>query len=144
MQLLLIFVCLCISSLLLVESYHSNGVLRKNTLFPTTNKESNQCASIRSFTTIYSNANPNDNTRLLDDRTRERIDNYVKNNKIVLFMKGNKLFPQCGFSNTAVRILDAIGKPFETVNVLEDEQIRQGIKIYSSWPTIPQLYGMLL
>jgi monothiol glutaredoxin len=55
-------------------------------------------------------------------------------------MKGNKLFPQCGFSNTACRILDALNTPYETVNVLEDENIRNGIKIYSSWPTIPQLY----
>eukprot|EP01040_Poterioochromonas_malhamensis_P004849 gene4849-5203_t len=55
-------------------------------------------------------------------------------------MKGTKVFPQCGFSNTAVRILEALSVPFESVNVLEDETIRNGIKIYSSWPTIPQLY----
>ena len=61
-------------------------------------------------------------------------------NKVLLFMKGNKIFPQCGFSNTAVRILDAIGQPFETVNVLDDDRIRNGVKEFSSWPTIPQLY----
>eukprot|EP01031_Cornospumella_fuschlensis_P034661 gene34661-41975_t len=76
----------------------------------------------------------------LDDFTRQKIENVIKNNKIVLFMKGSKLFPQCGFSNTAVRILDALNSPFEAVNVLDDDRIRQGIKVYSSWPTIPQLY----
>ncbi len=80
--------------------------------------------------------NPNE----LDDRLRSKIDTLIKTNKVVLFMKGNKLFPQCGFSNTACRILDALNTPYETVNVLEDENIRSGIKIYSSWPTIPQLY----
>ena len=55
-------------------------------------------------------------------------------------MKGNKLFPQCGFSNTACRILDAVNTPYETVNVLDDDKVRMGIKVYSSWPTIPQLY----
>lgn len=76
----------------------------------------------------------------MDDRTKERIDTLVKGNKVLLFMKGNKIFPQCGFSNTACRILDAINTPYETVNVLEDESIRSAIKVYSSWPTIPQLY----
>jgi len=55
-------------------------------------------------------------------------------------MKGNKLFPQCGFSNTACRILDSINVPYETVNVLDDDRIRNGVKVFSSWPTIPQLY----
>eukprot|EP01038_Epipyxis_sp_PR26KG_P006303 gene6303-8682_t len=76
----------------------------------------------------------------LDERLREKIDTIISTNKIVLFMKGNKLFPQCGFSNTACRILDALAVPYETVNVLDDEKIRSGIKVYSSWPTIPQLY----
>lgn len=76
----------------------------------------------------------------LDDATRAFLDKVVKSNKVVLFMKGNALFPQCGFSNTACRILDAIGTKFETVNVLDSDQIRNGVKIYSSWPTIPQLY----
>ena len=77
---------------------------------------------------------------VLDDATREKLDDAVKNNKILLFMKGNKIFPQCGFSNTACRILDAVGQPFETINVLDDDRIRNGVKVYSSWPTIPQLY----
>jgi len=76
----------------------------------------------------------------LDDATRTFLDNAVKANKVLLFMKGNKLFPQCGFSNTAVRILDALGTPFETINVLDSDKIRNGVKVYSSWPTIPQLY----
>jgi monothiol glutaredoxin len=69
-----------------------------------------------------------------------RIDEIVKNNDIVLFMKGTALFPQCGFSSRAVAILDHLGVPFETVDVLQDPEIRQGIKDYSDWPTVPQLY----
>jgi monothiol glutaredoxin len=71
---------------------------------------------------------------------QERIDQIVKNNDIVLFMKGTALFPQCGFSSRAVAILDHLGVPFETVDVLQDPEIRQGIKEYSDWPTVPQLY----
>lgn len=76
----------------------------------------------------------------LDDRTKEKIETVISDNKVVLFMKGNKIFPQCGFSNTACRILDALETPYTTVNVLDDDNIRNGIKIFSSWPTIPQLY----
>lgn len=75
--------------------------------------------------------------------TQQRIDDLVKNNDILLFMKGNASFPQCGFSGRAIQILKACGvdaKSIATVNVLEDQEIRQGIKEYSQWPTIPQLY----
>jgi monothiol glutaredoxin len=68
------------------------------------------------------------------------IDNEVKGNDVVLFMKGTQLFPQCGFSSRAVAILDHLGAQYETVDVLQDQEIRQGIKAYSDWPTIPQLY----
>ena len=71
---------------------------------------------------------------------RTRIEETVKNNDIVLFMKGTALFPQCGFSSRAVAILDHLGVKFETVDVLQDPEIRQGIKDYSDWPTVPQLY----
>ena len=71
---------------------------------------------------------------------KERIDALVKANDVVLFMKGSALFPQCGFSSRAVAILDHLGASFETVDVLQDAEIRQGIKEYSDWPTIPQLY----
>lgn len=77
------------------------------------------------------------------DNTQQRIDDLVKNNTILLFMKGTASFPQCGFSGRAVQILKACGvdtKSIKTVNVLEDDAIRQGIKEYSNWPTIPQLY----
>jgi monothiol glutaredoxin len=69
-----------------------------------------------------------------------RIDEIVKSNDVVLFMKGTALFPQCGFSSRAVAILDHLGVGFETVDVLQDPEVRQGIKAYSDWPTIPQLY----
>jgi monothiol glutaredoxin len=71
---------------------------------------------------------------------QSRIGDIVKSNDIVLFMKGTALFPQCGFSSRAIAILDRLGKPYETVDVLQDQEVRQGIKEYSDWPTIPQLY----
>ena len=69
-----------------------------------------------------------------------RIDELVRSNDVVLFMKGTALFPQCGFSSRAVAILDHLGVAFQTVDVLQDPEIRQGIKDYSDWPTVPQLY----
>ncbi|MDP8912913.1 MAG: Grx4 family monothiol glutaredoxin [Pseudomonadota bacterium] len=72
--------------------------------------------------------------------TTSRIGEIVNSNDVVLFMKGTALFPQCGFSSRAVAILDHLGVQFETVDVLQDPEIRQGIKAYSDWPTIPQLY----
>ena len=69
-----------------------------------------------------------------------RIGDLVKSNEVVLFMKGTPLFPQCGFSSRAITILDRLGATYETVDVLQDPEIRQGIKEYSDWPTIPQLY----
>ncbi|KQT32781.1 glutaredoxin [Sphingomonas sp. Leaf412] len=69
-----------------------------------------------------------------------RIDAVVKNNAVVLFMKGTPLFPQCGFSSRAIAILERLGAEFESVDVLQDQGVRQGIKAYSDWPTIPQLY----
>jgi monothiol glutaredoxin len=76
----------------------------------------------------------------MDSATKERLDQLVQNNTIMVFMKGNKLMPQCGFSNNVVQILNVLGVPFETVDVLADPDIRQGIKEYSNWPTIPQVY----
>ena len=96
-----------------------------------------------------------------EDAADAKIDSFVKDNKarvgvrgdarppntpstrpaqVMLFMKGTKIFPQCGFSNMAVQILNAIGADFETCDVLSDDFIRQQIKVYSDWPTIPQLY----
>jgi monothiol glutaredoxin len=74
------------------------------------------------------------------DDSQERVKALVENHPVVLFMKGSKLFPQCGFSNTAVQILTSFGVDFHTVDVLADDGIRQGVKVYSEWPTIPQLY----
>jgi monothiol glutaredoxin len=68
------------------------------------------------------------------------IDTEVKSNDVVLFMKGTPQFPMCGFSSQVVQILNYLGVPYKGINVLEDETIRQGIKDYSNWPTIPQLY----
>ena len=74
------------------------------------------------------------------DATQVRIDDIVKGHDVVLFMKGTPLFPQCGFSSRAVAIMEHLDVPFHSVDVLQDMEIRQGIKAYSDWPTIPQLY----
>jgi len=76
----------------------------------------------------------------MTDDAQARIDAVVKNNAAVLFMKGSPLFPQCGFSSRAVAILDHLDVQYESVDVLQDQGVRQGIKAYSDWPTIPQLY----
>ena len=76
----------------------------------------------------------------MTDDVNARIDGVVKASHVVLFMKGSPLFPQCGFSSRAVAILNHLGAEFESVDVLQDQGIRQGIKAYSDWPTIPQLY----
>jgi monothiol glutaredoxin len=68
------------------------------------------------------------------------IDNEVKGNDVVLFMKGTPQFPQCGFSGQVVQILDYLGVPYKGLNVLENEELRNGVKAFSNWPTIPQLY----
>uniref|UniRef100_A0A6V1R5C5 Glutaredoxin domain-containing protein n=1 Tax=Heterosigma akashiwo TaxID=2829 RepID=A0A6V1R5C5_HETAK len=73
-------------------------------------------------------------------QAKGRIENMVNDNKVMLFMKGTKIFPQCGFSNTAVQILRSLDVEFQTFDVLSDPDIRQGIKDFSNWPTIPQLY----
>ncbi|OYW60935.1 MAG: monothiol glutaredoxin, Grx4 family [Rhizobiales bacterium 17-65-6] len=71
---------------------------------------------------------------------REFIDREVKGNDVVVFMKGTPQFPMCGFSGQVVQILDHVGVPFKGINVLESDELRQGIKDYASWPTIPQIY----
>lgn len=72
--------------------------------------------------------------------TKARIDQLVQNNKVIVFMKGNKLMPQCGFSNNVVQILNILSVDYETVDILQDQELRQGVKEYSDWPTIPQVY----
>ena len=76
----------------------------------------------------------------MDLQLKQQIENDVKNNKILLYMKGSTEMPMCGFSAQAVSILKEYKKPFKTVNILEDDAIRQGMKEYSNWPTFPQLY----
>ena len=76
----------------------------------------------------------------MDENVRERIQGIIDGNDVVLFMKGTKHFPQCGFSATVVEVLRRSGSEFQDINVLEDPAIRQGIKDFTNWPTIPQLY----
>ena len=76
----------------------------------------------------------------MDSALQARLEALVASSPIFVFMKGNKLMPQCGFSNNVVQILNALAVPFETFDVLSDMEIRQGIKDFSNWPTIPQVY----
>ena len=77
---------------------------------------------------------------MIDENTRERIQKEVGSNDVLLFMKGTPVFPQCGFSAAVIQVLSHLQVKFNSVNVLEDMDIREGIKHYSDWPTIPQLY----
>jgi monothiol glutaredoxin len=77
---------------------------------------------------------------MIDEALKTRIDGEVNGNDVVLFMKGTPVFPQCGFSAVTVQVLSHLGVKFKGINVLDDPSLREGIKEYSSWPTIPQLY----
>lgn len=81
-----------------------------------------------------------ENTVTPENAVHARIQTLVDDHKVLVFMKGTKLMPQCGFSNNVVQILNSFGIPYETIDVLADGEIRQGIKEFSNWPTIPQLY----
>ena len=76
----------------------------------------------------------------MSDTVASRIRGEIENNPVMLYMKGDAMFPQCGFSARVVQILSHMGVPFQTANVLEDQGLREGIKAFSNWPTIPQLY----
>ena len=76
----------------------------------------------------------------MDASTQQRIEQLVASSPVFVFMKGSKLMPQCGFSNNVVQILNSLGVAFETFDVLSDMEVRQGIKEFSDWPTIPQVY----
>ncbi|MEL6725544.1 MAG: Grx4 family monothiol glutaredoxin [Pseudomonadota bacterium] len=76
----------------------------------------------------------------MSEDVQTSIDNAVKGNDVLLFMKGTPTFPQCGFSSVVVQVLDYLGVEYQAVNVLENQDVREGIKTYSDWPTIPQLY----
>ena len=76
----------------------------------------------------------------MDEQLKERIEKDIKNNKVMLYMKGTPDEPQCGFSAQVISVLKTYDVPFKTFNILDDDDIRQGIKEYSDWPTVPQLY----
>ncbi len=76
----------------------------------------------------------------MDNSTKDKIQKLIDSNPIMVFMKGNKLMPQCGFSNNVVQILNSLGAEFATFDVLSDFEVREGIKEFSDWPTIPQVY----
>jgi monothiol glutaredoxin len=76
----------------------------------------------------------------MDAQLKSRIEGLISSSPVFIFMKGSKLMPQCGFSNNVVQIFNSLGVPFETFDVLADPEIRQGIKEFSEWPTIPQVY----
>jgi monothiol glutaredoxin len=85
-------------------------------------------------------AHPSCGDKKMTDHVQTQIAEFVNGNDVVLFMKGTPLFPQCGFSSKAVAILEHLGVKFASVDVLQDQDVRQGIKSFSDWPTIPQLY----
>eukprot|EP01025_Chloroclados_australasicus_P030346 TRINITY_DN3045_c0_g1_i1.p1 TRINITY_DN3045_c0_g1~~TRINITY_DN3045_c0_g1_i1.p1 ORF type:complete len:167 (+),score=9.96 TRINITY_DN3045_c0_g1_i1:149-649(+) len=90
---------------------------------------------------VQSCLNPNvENQTGFSDQFKDAVDRFINSKKIVVFMKGNRDFPQCGFSNTVVQILNQMSVPYETVDVLSDNLIREGMKVYSQWPTFPQVY----
>lgn len=72
--------------------------------------------------------------------TQEKIKQQISENKVLIYMKGNPQFPQCGFSAAVIEVFKEMGLPFETIDVLSDPEIREGIKVFSNWPTIPQIY----
>ncbi len=76
----------------------------------------------------------------MEDALKQKIDGLITQNKVLLFVKGTKTFPQCGFSSAVINIFKEIGVPFETVNILQEGDLRQGMKEYSQWPTFPQIY----
>ncbi|KAJ1704697.1 hypothetical protein LUZ63_004476 [Rhynchospora breviuscula] len=104
--------------------------------------------SLRTCVAPLSRSHPHPRSRHLSVRCnsglspelKSTLDKVVNSNKVLLFMKGTKDFPQCGFSHTVVQILKSLNVPFETLDVLSNEALRQGLKEYSSWPTFPQLY----
>ena len=79
-------------------------------------------------------------TQVADVDVKSRIEEQLKSNDILLYMKGTPDFPQCGFSGQTVAALNAIGKPYAFVNIFDDQEVREGLKAYSNWPTFPQLY----
>jgi monothiol glutaredoxin len=79
-------------------------------------------------------------TQTVDPALKDRIEKTISSNRIMLFMKGNPAMPQCGFSAAVVSILKEVGVPFGTVNILADQELREGLKQYAQWPTFPQLY----
>jgi monothiol glutaredoxin len=76
----------------------------------------------------------------MDAALKQKVDDLIKANKVLLFVKGTKSFPQCGFSNAVIETFKQLGVPFECVNILADQELRAGMKEYSSWPTFPQVY----
>jgi monothiol glutaredoxin len=84
--------------------------------------------------------NQNDKNSQIDGDLKQRIEKTIANQRVMLFMKGNPAMPQCGFSATVVGILKQVGIPFGSFNILADQELREGLKQYSNWPTYPQLY----
>lgn len=76
----------------------------------------------------------------MSDAVHTQIEETVKNHRVLIYMKGNPTFPMCGFSAATIQIFDSLGVPYETVDVLQDSAVRDGIKSYSNWPTVPQVY----
>ena len=113
------------SSLSAASAYRGNGTRRVGAAAPAIRRRSSQVVKVAAD---------------MGPEMTGAIDKFIGENKVVCFIKGTKEQPRCGFSNTVVQIFSSMGVPFETVDILADENLRQGMKIYSSWPTFPQVY----
>ena len=142
--------CSCIDTIMLTSTMTtrtttnaaSNGVrsrsLEKLSAFATKPRMALRASSSR--IKIIANQQQQQQQQLLGPELKRQIEKCVSENKVVLFMKGNKEQPKCGFSNTCVQILTNMNVPFTDVDILASEQLRSGMKVYSNWPTFPQLY----
>jgi monothiol glutaredoxin len=143
--------CSCIDTIMLTSTMTtrtttnaaSNGVrsrsLEKLSAFATKPRRALRASSSR-IKIIANQQQQQQQQQLLGPELKRQIEKCVSENKVVLFMKGNKEQPKCGFSNTCVQILTNMNVPFTDVDILASEQLRSGMKVYSNWPTFPQLY----
>ncbi|CAM9803563.1 unnamed protein product [Laminaria digitata] len=135
----------CRSSSLSAKSdrFCSNGVIirgRKHVAATTSRRRSSPLLGRMMMSDDFAEDEMSFGAKAMQERTNAELQGMVDSHNIIAFIKGNRLMPQCGYSGTLVNILQSLSVPFETVDVLADERIRQGIKDFSSWPTIPQLY----
>lgn len=120
------------------RAYHAAHSMRPSRKVPAFRGTTRRASKI--FQTVHAESSSVQSPMSLSPELKSALETFIQEHKVVLFMKGTKQFPQCGFSNTCVQILQTLNVPFESVNILEDEQLRSGMKEFSQWPTFPQVY----